>query len=133
MSGWLKARRDQAAEWLQTGMSPRRLALTLALGFAIGCLPVMGTPTALCIVVAIALKLNVPAIQVANYRAVPAQLALMLPFVKLGRWMFAAGQEQSIEKTLMHGFSRRPCRASGSVAGQAIGSVAGIWPDRWSY
>ena len=122
MSGWLKTRRDQAAEWLQTGMSPRRLALTLALGFAIGCLPVMGIPTALCIVVALVLKLNVPAIQAANYAAMPAQLALMLPFVKLGRWMFAAGQEQALEKTLMHGFSLQTLRASGSVAGQAMGA-----------
>ena len=36
-----------AAAWLSQGMSPRRLALTLALGFAIGCFPVVGIPTAL--------------------------------------------------------------------------------------
>ncbi len=28
------------------GMSPRRLALTLALGFVLGCLPMVGLPTA---------------------------------------------------------------------------------------
>src|ERR1700732_2274741 len=73
--------------WLSQGVSPRRLALTLALGFAVGCIPVIGIPTVLCAGLALALRLNQPAIQVANYAAMPLQFALIVPFVRLGGWM----------------------------------------------
>jgi len=69
---------------LRQGISPRRLALTLALGFVIGCLPLVGIPTALCAMVALAFRLNQPAIQAANYAAMPFQVALIVPFVRLG-------------------------------------------------
>ena len=86
---WVKTRKRQVAAWLRNGISPRRLALTLALGFAIGCLPVVGIPTALCVMVAMTLRLNMPAIQAANYAAMPLQVLLILPFVRLGGWLFA--------------------------------------------
>ncbi len=104
------------------GMSPRRLALTLALGFVLGCLPMVGLPTALCALLAVALRLNLPAIQAANYAAMPLQLTLILPFVRMGRWMFATGQSQAMGKTLLHGFSLATLRTSGSIAGQALGA-----------
>jgi uncharacterized protein (DUF2062 family) len=122
MSGWLTAPNRQIAEWLRMGMSPQRLALTLALGFAIGCLPVVGIPTAICALVAITLRLNVPAIQAANYAAMPLQLMLILPFVRLGGWMFASGQQQSLERTLMHGSPMQALWVSGSAASQALGA-----------
>ena len=70
--------------WLRQGISPRRLALTLALGFVVGCIPVVGIPTALCALIALAFRLNQPAIQAANYAAMPFQVALILPLLKLG-------------------------------------------------
>jgi hypothetical protein len=53
-------------------------------------------------VVAVALRLNVPAMQVANYAAMPVQLTLMLPFVRLGGWMFSSGQPYTLGGTAMH-------------------------------
>jgi len=79
------------ATWLGKGISPRRLALTLALGFAIGCVPVVIIPTFVCAAVAVTLRLNFAAIQVANYVAMPLQLLLIVPFVRLGGWLFDAG------------------------------------------
>lgn len=76
--------------WLHQGITPSRLALTLALGFALGCIPVVGVPTLLCAGLALALRLNLPAIQAANYAAMPLQLLLIVPFVRLGGWLFAA-------------------------------------------
>ena len=46
--------------WLGQGISPRRLALTLALGFAVGCIPVVGIPTVLCAGLALALQTESP-------------------------------------------------------------------------
>ncbi len=109
------------AAWLRQGISPQRLALTLALGFAIGCIPVLGIPTALCAVVALGLRLNLPAIQAANYMAMPLQVALIVPFVRLGGWMFASGQRPALAAgTLLHGSPLKLIWASGSLAEQAM-------------
>ena len=53
-----KSIKHDAAVWLRQGMSPQRLALTLALGFAIGCIPVVGIPTVLCAGLALTLRLE---------------------------------------------------------------------------
>lgn len=87
MRGIRTAAKRFAVLWLRQGVSPRRLALTLALGFAIGCIPVVGVPTLLCAALALALRLNQPAIQAANYAAMPLQLALIVPFVRMGSWI----------------------------------------------
>lgn len=104
-----------------TGISPQRLALTLALGFAIGCIPVVGIPTALCIIVALPFRLNLPAIQAANYAAMPLQVALIFPFLRLGSWMFATGAQPSPSARMMlHESPMKLIWASGSMAGEAL-------------
>ncbi len=80
--------REKVANWLAEGVSPRRLALTLAIGFAIGCIPVAGVPTALCILLAVTLRLNLPVLQAANYLVMPLQWLLMAPFIRMGQWLF---------------------------------------------
>lgn len=112
--------RQKAESWLRQGISPQRLALTLALGFAIGCIPVFGIPTALCLLVALGLRLNVPAIQAANYAAMPLQVALIFPFVRLGGWMFASGTHTSLQAGFMHESPLKMVWASGSLAGHAL-------------
>ena len=123
MSRSIRAMRTKVENWLRQGISPERLALTLALGFAIGCLPMVGVPTALCLLVAFGLRLNVPAIQAANYAAMPLQLALIFPFVRLGAWLFASGPVPSLSQRLaMHSSPMKLMWASGSIAGQALGA-----------
>jgi len=122
MSRWIHNAKQGIADWLRTGISPRRLALTLALGFAIGCLPVVGIPTALCALLAFTMRLNAPAIQVANYAAMPFQLILVLPFVRLGGWMFGPAQQHAMERSLLHGSVLQTLWASGAVASQALGA-----------
>jgi len=109
--------------WLSQGISPERLALTLALGFAIGCLPMIGIPTALCLIVALGLRLNLPVIQAANYAAMPLQVALIFPFLRLGQWMFSSGSHAAFgAATVAHGSPLKLMWASGSLAGQALGA-----------
>lgn len=92
--------RENLAHWLRQGISPRRLALTLALGFAVGCIPVVGIPTVLCAGLAMALRLNLPAIQAANYIAMPLQLVLIVPFARLGGRIFASAPGTAGASTL---------------------------------
>ena len=105
---------------MRQGISPRRLALTLALGFAIGCLPMFGIPTALCLLIALGLRLNIPAIQAANYAALPLQIALIFPFVRLGAWMFASSAHPAFHPVLGRESALKLIWASGSLAGEAM-------------
>ena len=117
-------------DWLRQGISPRRLALTLALGFAVGCIPVVGIPTLLCACLALTLRLNLPAIQMANYVAMPVQLALIVPFVRLGRWLVPtqggpAPMSLAFDtRALMHlptlGFATHIATSIGGLAGKAL-------------
>lgn len=113
--------KHKAAVWLRQGISPRRLALTLALGLAIGCFPVVGIPTALCALLALALKLNLPAIEAANYLVMPLQFVLIVPFVRLGGWLIASapGQVQIFGGLAHVSFYNLPLQLVG-LAGQAI-------------
>ena len=72
------------------GVTPEKIALSVALGAAVGVFPALGTTTAICAVLAFALGLNLPAIQLANYLMYPAQIALLLPFYRLGEKLFRA-------------------------------------------
>lgn len=77
-------------ELLRQGATPEKLALSVALGFVFGLLPAIGWNTAMCAIVAFMWKLNLPAIQLVNYSLYPLQLALLLPFFRLGERVFRA-------------------------------------------
>ena len=117
---WAAAKRN-AVLWLSQGISPRRLALTLAIGFAVGCIPVIGIPTVLCAGLALALRLNLPAIQAANYAAMPLQLLLIAPFVRLGAWLVTTRPVYFLTPDALLHFSTAnlAARMSG-MAGQAL-------------
>jgi len=73
---------------LRQGITPEKVALTIALGLALGVTPVIGSTTLLCTLAAIALRLNLPAIQLVNGLVYPLQLALIIPFLRGGAWLF---------------------------------------------
>ncbi len=73
---------------LRQGVTPSKLALALALGLVVGVVPVLGVSTAVCALLATALRLNQPAIQVANYVAYPLQLLLIIPTFQAGARIF---------------------------------------------
>jgi uncharacterized protein (DUF2062 family) len=112
--------KSRAVLWLRQGISPRRLAITLALGFAVGCIPVLGVPTVLCAALAFGLRLNLPAIQAANYAAMPFQLALILPFVRLGERIFRSAQPALSTGALAHLSASGFMLHLGSITGHAL-------------
>ena len=98
---------EKVLEWLQCGMAPRQLAFTLALGFAIGCIPLLGVTTGICALLALILRLNMPAIQAANWLAMPLQMVLLVPFLRLGQWLFR-GQSVSFDPRVLFAPSKLP-------------------------
>lgn len=84
---------------LRQGVTPEKIALSLAFGLGVGIFPVLGVSTVLCTAIAIVLRLNLPAIQLVNYLASPLQLALIIPFVRVGESVMGiAPQPLSIEE-----------------------------------
>jgi len=75
---------------LTQGVTPDRIALTLALGVACGVFPFLGFTTALCALVAALLRLNQPIIHVVNQLLWPVQLAGIPLFVALGQSLYGA-------------------------------------------
>jgi uncharacterized protein (DUF2062 family) len=75
---------------LKQGVTPEKLALSIALGAVLGIFPALGWTTALCAIIAVVWRLNLPAIQIVNYFMYPLQIALLLPFFRLGEKLFRA-------------------------------------------
>jgi uncharacterized protein (DUF2062 family) len=75
---------------LTQGVTPRKIALTLALGLVCGLFPFLGLTTALCFAVAFVFKLNQPIIHVINQLLWPVQLPLIAVYVKAGARLYGA-------------------------------------------
>ncbi|MBT0666153.1 DUF2062 domain-containing protein [Geobacter pelophilus] len=73
------------------GLTPKKLALTLCIGSALGIMPLLWGTTLICMALAHLLRLNQVALQSVNYLFYPLQLALLVPFFKLGGWLFPWG------------------------------------------
>jgi uncharacterized protein (DUF2062 family) len=69
---------------LTQGVTPQKIALTIALGFMLGVFPILGSTTVLCGLAAVFLRLNQPIIQLVNYLGYPLQVALLIPFYRAG-------------------------------------------------
>ena len=75
---------------LRQGVTPEKLALSVALGAIVAVVPVLGVSTVVCALLALWLRLNMPAIQLVNYLLTPLQLLLIIPFLRLGERLAGA-------------------------------------------
>jgi uncharacterized protein (DUF2062 family) len=82
--GYFRSRAARLGALLRQGHTPEKLALSVALGIALGLFPIFGTTTLLCVVAAVALRLNHPAIQLTNQLMYPVQIPLIVVFIRLG-------------------------------------------------
>ncbi len=73
---------------LTQGITPEKIALSLAMGIVLGVFPVLGSTTLLCAAAAVVFRLNLPAIQLVNYIVYPLQLLLFVPFIRAGELLF---------------------------------------------
>jgi uncharacterized protein (DUF2062 family) len=67
--------------------TPEKIALSVAMGIALGLFPIFGTTTLLCVVAAVALRLNHPAIQLTNQLMYFVQIPLIVVFIRIGESM----------------------------------------------
>ena len=75
---------DPIRQQLTQGVSPEKIALTLALGSALALFPILGTTTLLCLTAGIVLSLNQPILQAINALCGFIWIPLLVAFVRLG-------------------------------------------------
>ena len=73
---------------LRGGVTPRRLAWSLALGMVIGINPSMGFTTCIVVLIAWTFGLNQVASQLGLHSMAPIHLLLFIPFIELGVHLF---------------------------------------------
>ena len=93
---------------LRMGATPRRLAWSIAAGALIGINPVIGSTTLLCLAVTIRFRLNVVASQIANHAMFPLELALVVPFIRLGSRVFRTAAMPLAPSLLLEEARRSP-------------------------
>ncbi len=94
---------------LRGGVSPRRLAWSLAVGIVIGINPSVGITTILVVLLAWVFGLNQVASQIGAHAASPLHLLLFLPFIELGVKLFHTHRLPMTRRQLEH-LSRHPWR-----------------------
>jgi uncharacterized protein (DUF2062 family) len=84
---------DPFLSLLKAGLSPASLALTVGVGAALGIAPIIGLTTAVSLLVALRLRLNVAAMQLVVHLLSPVQLVLLLPLLRYGAALLGHGDE----------------------------------------
>jgi len=79
---------NKLVEFLKQGMSPEKMAFTCALGVVLGILPIWGVTTFLCLLAAPIFRVNIVMLQLVHYFVYPLQLLLIIPFIKVGTYLF---------------------------------------------
>jgi uncharacterized protein (DUF2062 family) len=91
---WQRRLLDPIVAQLTQGITPEKIALTLAVGSAFALFPILGTTTLLCFIVAVALRLNQPIVQLINQALWPVHIPAIYGCVRLGESVFGAPHVQ---------------------------------------
>lgn len=87
-SWWRRWLLNPVIEQLTVGISPERIAWTIALGVVLGVFPIMGSTTLVCLLAGWLLRLNQPVLHVFKTLVYPLHLALILVFIRLGERLY---------------------------------------------
>ncbi len=94
---------------MRGGVTPKRLAWSLALGVVVGINPTVGVATLLVVIVAWACGLSKLASLVGVHVATPLHLLLFIPFIQIGVYLFHTGKLPMDRKQIEH-LSHHPWR-----------------------
>ncbi len=101
IAGWFKRKvKDPLLAELKQGITAKDLALASAVSLAIAVNPFIGTTTILCLLAGKIFRLNHVVMQIINYFSYPLQIALIIPWVRLGEKL-TGSETQVIEFSQM--------------------------------
>lgn len=91
---WQRRVRDPIVVQLTQGITPEKIALTIAVGSACALFPILGTTTLLCFLIGLALRLNQPIIQLINQALWPVHVTVIVLCVHLGEMIFGVPRQR---------------------------------------
>jgi len=101
IADWFKRKvKDPLLAELKQGITAKDLALASAVSLAIAVNPFIGTTTLLCLLAGKIFRLNHVVMQAINYFSYPLQIALIIPWIRLGEKL-TGSEAQVIEFTQM--------------------------------
>lgn len=107
------------------GITPEKIALTIALGVTLALFPIIGSTTLLCGIAAVWLRLNQPIIQLVNWLCAGLQLLLLIPLYRAGEIFGAPHLNLSIAQ-LIERFRDGPWQFILDFGLIALGGIA-VW------
>jgi uncharacterized protein (DUF2062 family) len=93
-SFWQRRVRDTIIALFTQGITPDKVALTLAVGAACSLFPFLGFTSLLNLSVGLWLRMNQPILQTLNQLLGPVQLVLIVAYVRLGEWVWQAQDDR---------------------------------------
>jgi uncharacterized protein (DUF2062 family) len=91
---WQRRVRDPIVALFMQGITPDKVALTLAVGTGCSLFPFLGLTSLLNLGVGLWLRMNQPILQTLNQLLGPVQLVLILVYVRLGEWVWRAQDDR---------------------------------------
>jgi uncharacterized protein (DUF2062 family) len=93
-SFWKRRLGDPVIALLKQGVTPDKLAATFSVGTAASLFPFLGFTTTLNILVGLCFRMNQPLLQIINYLLAPVHLIMILVYVRIGEWIWSAGDDR---------------------------------------
>ncbi len=111
---------------LKQGWTPDEVCWSTAWGWTVGLFPIYGVTTVTLGVVGMVWKLNHSILQAFNYLVSPLKVALIIPYIRLGEWMFRTENPFRLSLAeFIRRFQAAPMETLGEFAMTFVHAIAG--------
>ena len=107
-SFWKRRLGDPILALLSHGVTPDKIAATLAVGTAVSLLPFFGVTTLANILVGLKLRMNQPLLQALNYLLTPVHLVMIFVYVRIGETLWGVHEAPFSIRELFITFHEKP-------------------------
>lgn len=111
--------------FLKQGATPKALAASSTVGLLLGVFPVLGVTTLMMGAISVRWRLNLPLMLALSYVIYPAQIALLIPFVRVGEWMTGTAPTQFSFDAMGQAFEKNFMAALVDLGAANLQAVAG--------
>jgi uncharacterized protein (DUF2062 family) len=117
---------DPIVAQLTQGLTPEKIALTIAIGSSIAMFPLLGTTTLICLIVGVFMKLNQPIIQAVNYACTPIHIPFIYYSFKWGEKLFGVAHSRLEMKVMRRLLMEDPIQFVQNYGPTALHAVV-VW------
>jgi uncharacterized protein (DUF2062 family) len=107
-SFWKRRLGDPILALLSHGVTPDKIAATLAVGTAVSLLPFFGLTTLFNVLVGLKLRMNQPLLQALNYLITPLHLIMIFVYVRIGETIWNVDDAHFNLRELLSTFHEKP-------------------------